>query len=100
MSTDRVRFLRYLQAEKLGPAKHWPDSIRRLLFGKTSLKNQERFKIVVFFLVNGISPDLIRRRWVPLYDFDSSALRHIEYIIEKYPSSDWMAWNVSEGRSM
>lgn len=100
MFTNRRAVLRYLY-DIIGPAYAWPRQIRHLVYEKRHVKNRERFIVVVFFLTNGIDPDLIGQIMRRLYpQLDAAALRHIAWIIDRYPSSNWTQWNVYQQRSM
>lgn len=82
------------------PKSHlWPNAIRTAFF-KKHMTNTERFKVTVFFLANGISPHVILNAYRHRFNFDKSAYRQLEWIIKKYPTSNWKAWNIMERRSI
>lgn len=84
----------------VGPTHKWPRAIQRLLLQQKSLSNPDRFKLIVFLLANGVPPPMIKALLNARFKFDQEALRHIDYIINKYPSSNWRAWNVAANRSV
>lgn len=83
----------------VGPIYKWPHSISGLL-PKQHLNNQERFKLTVFLLCNGVNPEMIKAYFSDCYGFDAQAWRQINYVIKAYPTSQWKAWNVQENRSI
>ncbi|MEY3324803.1 MAG: hypothetical protein RLZ11_1117 [Bacteroidota bacterium] len=95
----RQKHLR-LFIDLIGPSKDWPTQIRMLLFGAKHLTNQQRFSCTVFLLANGISPRQIREFYAQTFNFDQSAWRQIDWIITKYPTSNWKQWNVMMQRSI
>lgn len=86
--------------DQIGNTILWPLEIQRCLLQKKHLTNQERFKCTVFLLCNGMAPWLIEDYYKFRYRFDKNAWRQIDYVIRKYPKSNWTAWNTSERRSM
>jgi hypothetical protein len=76
----------------------WPDAIR-IAFFKRHMSNTERFKVTVFFLVNRVPPHVIKNAYEYKFKFDAQAWRQINWIINKYPTSNWKAWNLMERRS-
>lgn len=95
----KAKYLKFFQ-DMIGPQKFWPRSIRMCVYGKTHLTNQERFKVTVFFLANGLSPYQIKKFYEDCYKFDYSAIRQIEFIIKKYPTSNWKAWSIKANKSI
>lgn len=93
------RFLFVEVRDLVGPTHKWPRSIQRTLLQQRHLNNQDRFKIIVFLLANGVAPHLIKALLNARFKFDQEALRHIDYIINKYPSSNWKAWNVAMNKT-
>lgn len=82
------------------PKSHlWPKAIREAFF-KKHMNNTERFKVTVFFLANGVAPFLITKAYQKKFNFDKEAWRQINWIFQKYPTSNWTAWNVALGRSV
>jgi hypothetical protein len=84
----------------IGPSWSWPNQVRLLFFGYLHLNNVQRFIVTVFLLANGINPELIRSFFQDCFRMDSAAHRQIEWIIHKYPESNWKQWNVSMGSSV
>ena len=80
-------------------AHHWPVAIRRAFF-KSHMNNSERFKVTVFFLANGVAPYVIKNCYAHKFNFDASAWRQINWIINQYPTSNWTAWNIALQRSV
>lgn len=82
------------------PKAHlWPEAIRTAFY-KKHITNPERFKITVFFLANGVAPFIIKGVFNEKYTFDKEAVRQVNWIINKYPTSQWTAWNIAEQRSV
>lgn len=98
MFKSRIEAFKYLN-EWLGPQKYWPRTIRMTLY-KKHLTNQDRFKCIVFLLCNGVNPAFILPWFLATGRYDDSAVRHIKYVIDKYPTSTWKAWNLSENKSL
>lgn len=84
----------------IGHSKFWPNYIRRLMFGARHLNNQQRFTITVFLLCNGVNPVLIKAYYDDCFNFDASAYRQINWIINNYPTSNWKQWNVALQKSI
>jgi hypothetical protein len=82
------------------PKSHlWPRAIRNAFY-KKHMNNAERFKVTVFFLVNQVPPEILLNAYeFKFKDFDQQAWRQIHWIIKKYPTSKWKAWNLSERRT-
>jgi hypothetical protein len=96
MSTDEVI------VDLIGPTSVWPRAIAHMFNNKCyHLRHKDRFTVVVFFLCNGVNPELIRE-WFAMRPqaFTSKDLQQIDYIVKKYPESNWTAWNVAMGKSM
>lgn len=91
---------RRLIEDLVGPFSQWPHAIHRIFFTKLKPTNRDRFAMTVFFLCNGLDPILLKEYYDIAYIFDAEAKRHIDYIIKKYPTSKWTAWNIAMGRSM
>lgn len=96
MSTDEII------VDLIGPTGAWPRAIAHIFNNKGfHLRHKDRFTIVVFFLCNGVNPELIRE-WFAVRPqaFTAKDLQQIDYIVKKYPESSWTAWNVAMGKSM
>lgn len=83
----------------IGPTHKWPNTIRKTFLSKKHMTNPERFKVTIFFLNNGVNPVLIKECYKIMFKFDRSANTQIDYLIKKYPSSKWKAWNVHLNKS-
>lgn len=95
----RSYYLKTIQ-EIIGPEKLWPIAIKHLVYRAKHLNNVQRFKVTVFFLCNGLHPDYICGFYQSTFNMDAEAARHVMYIIKKYPTSRWTAWNIHLGRSV
>jgi hypothetical protein len=84
----------------IGPSKLWPHQIRLKLFSSKHLNNRDRFACTIFLLCNGVNPRLIREFYHDCFNFDAEANRHINYLIDKYPTSNWKQWNVALNKSI
>lgn len=84
--------------EIIGPTKYWPKAIR-LSFVKRHWRNRERFKILVFMLVNGVDPRMYISYLTKTGGYDRSAWDQVMWIIKKYPTSNWTAWHVALRRT-
>lgn len=92
-----IRRLRRLIYDLVGPVEIWPAQVVRR-WSRLHLRNQDRFVVTVFLLVNGVSPDIIRTYYRMAYLFDDSAWRQVEHIIRNYPESNWQGFNIHFGR--
>lgn len=91
-------YLRHLLSDF--PKSHlWPKAIRDAFY-KKHMNNTERFKVVVFFLANGVEPRVLMQALAEKFKFDKEAWRQIRWIVDKYPTSNWKAWNIAERRSI
>jgi len=86
--------------DQCGPFHRWPSDIKSILLTGTPfsphVKNTGRFSVTVFFLTQGMNPVLIREFWAENYPhFDRSAWAQIEWILRKYPTSNWTQMNVA-----
>jgi len=85
----------------IGPGKFWPKALWNLVARKFHINNEQRFKLTVFFLCNGVAPHIINGFYRTRYrKLDNEAWRQIAYLIKAYPGMSWTAWNVYERRSM
>ena len=98
---NRVALLeqRQLIQDIVGHWRHWPRAVRDTFFINLKPTNRQRFAMTVFLLNNGLNPDTIREYYDLAFLFDAEAKRNMNYIISKYPTSNWTSWNISEGRS-
>ena len=63
------------------PKSHlWPHAIRDAFYSK-HMNNKERFKVTVFFLCNGVDPELIKNAYQQRFKFDYEAWRQIVWVI-------------------
>lgn len=80
----------------------WPRAISSIVYNKIHLNNQERFKVIVFFLGNGMSPehirDFFRIHINNRQQYDAQAWRQIEWIIKNFPNR-WSWWDCNLNRS-
>lgn len=98
MARSSREFYKYLY-EILGPSHKYPRAIQKLIYEAPHLKNPDRFKLIVFFMVNGIDPGIFVPWMYSRFNFDHAAKRHILYIVRKYPDRNWKAWNVALQRT-
>ncbi len=86
----------------IGSASLWPRSIRRL-FWTRDLKHFQRFLIICFCYVNGLSPNDFWD-WANLLRLcrDQAARQHMEYLFQAFHKGrygdKYYAFNVSNGR--
>lgn len=97
--THWAQWYQYLQRQ-VGPVDHWPHAVSRLALTERHLDNQGRFTVAVFLLANGVPPDAVRNYFEFRFRFDAAAWRQLNWIIHRYPGSNWRAWNVMLGRSI
>lgn len=81
--------------EVLGPSHEYPRAIQRCIYEHRHLNNTQRFKLVVFFMVNGVDPAIFVPWMLSRFNFDADAKRHILYLVRVYPQRNWKAWNVA-----
>lgn len=93
------RYVKQFQ-ELVGPSKQWPRMLRTLIFANNHLNNKQRFTVIVFLLCNGVNKYIIKSFFEKCFAFDSEAWRQINWVIDKYPTSKWKQWNVSQNKSM
>lgn len=86
--------------EIIGPTHKWPNQLRDLILRSRHVNNQQRFIIIVFMMCNGVQPMVVRDFFGERFDLDKAAWRQIDWVINKYPTSRWTAWNVAMGKSM
>lgn len=98
---NRQAFFKWIHRDWI-QSKYWPYAISRLVYNKIHLNNQERFKVIVFFLGNGMSPehvrDFFRIRVNTFQQYDAAAWRQIEWIIKNFPNR-WSWWDCTLGHS-
>ena len=58
----RREIMKIIDGDTFFPLKSWPKDMK-LIFWKKPMKDKETFKLVLFLIGNGCSPDLIRR-WI------------------------------------
>lgn len=85
--------------EVLGDQRAWPVAIRYAIH-KKHMSNQDRFKVIVFLLCNGVSPTWILAFFQAVGNYDQAAYRQINWIIVHYPHKNWKAWNLTLRRSV
>lgn len=101
---DRQSFFKWVYWDWYQP-QHWPRAISRLVYNRPHLNNEQRFKVAVFFLGNGMSPKQVRDFFmIPAtkdgtrFHYDAQAWRQIEYIIRNFPGR-WTWWDITLGKS-
>lgn len=92
-----IRRLRNLIYDLVGPIDWWPPQVVSV-FSRLHMNNRDRFVLTVFLLCNGCDPRIIIQYYRVAYDFDRSAWDQVNYIINRYPQSQWQAWNIHLGR--
>lgn len=89
--------------ERIGSSNNWPWAIKRVVYEKTHMSNPERFKVIVFFYVNGMPPYEIRWFFQELYGFDEEGWRHVNWVIDnvqtKVLNNKWHAWDMTARQS-
>jgi len=83
----------------IGPQSTWPYAIKKYIYGQAHLRNNERFAVICFLLGNGYPPYMLEAFFRDSYFFDAQAKRANEWIINKFPTSNWTYWNISAGLS-
>jgi len=77
-------------------SSQWPNAISSLVYHKIHLTNPERFKVIVFFLGNGMSPeqvcDFFRITVNGFQQYDAQAWRQINWVIAHFPKN-WSWWD-------
>lgn len=94
-----LRVTKDLIIDIIGPTYAWPRSISTKFIHDIKLDNRERFSLTVFFLCNGLNPELLED-YLDCFDYDSNARGQVRWIVQQYPSSQWKAWNVAMSKSM
>lgn len=84
----------------VGPSHKYPNAIRKIIYEKKHIRNQDRFTVTCFFLANGLNPQVFGPWMMRRYKLDKAAGRQINWIINKYPTSKWKAWNVAHNKSV
>lgn len=84
------------------PVSEWPEDMQKIWDNATHPDNPNRFKLWVFFCVNGVEPltaaACVYKRWK--HQFDESARRHLLYLgrnhtnLSKEPYGYDMAYGV------
>ncbi|UNI72627.1 MAG: replication associated protein [Avonheates virus SG_146] len=93
-STDSFEFLLY---DIIGSPNNWPSSIRTI-FNMSSLTHKTRFALCVFFLNNGVDPDLMYSVMCHRFHLTKKQQFHVKQIIKEFPDSNWKSWNLCLGR--
>lgn len=89
-----------LAFELIGPSHMWPRAIQKAFFQTRNPTNSDRFKLICFFVVNGLHPTQIRNLFMMRpFTLDKSAWRQIEWVLKEAPHKDWTAYNVAIGKS-
>lgn len=90
--------LRKLIIDIIGPTKDWPWAVKKS-FVKKHWKNPERFKIIVFAMVNGCDPKMITSYMRKTGGYDRSAWYQVDWVIKNFPKKRWTAWHVALRRT-
>jgi hypothetical protein len=98
-STQRSKALYNLNGGLFYSFHHWPRGILKILTNPRVPSDRSRFSLIVFLLVNGFDPALCEEYMNDLWSFDRHQMNHIIKTIQKYPFSNWTAWNIHEERS-
>lgn len=98
MFRNRTEALDYLFSHFF-PPRDWPRGIWALIKKPRHLSNKQRFILVVFWLNNGLHPDVIVEIFHAFGGYDQSAFRQVNWIIRQYPTSKWTSWNIALRRS-
>lgn len=98
---ERRRLLKVIDGDAFFPLKSWPREMV-LMFWKRPPGDRETFKLVLFLLGNGCSPDLIRR-WIVLSQHWASSkamaekrCRQVDFVVnnEDTKSSSWFYYGI------
>jgi len=77
-----------LLAEHFYKSHTWPRKIRTIVYENTNCNNQERFVTYVFFLNNGLSPDLTYEVFNNLWILDNDSERQIKWLRQQW-NNNW-----------
>jgi len=88
-------------AQMFWRSHEWPNSIREAFYSRHA-NNQQRFKIIVFFLNNGIPPDKVKWIMIEKFTLDKSAVRQIIWIIKAWKENPhrWKYCDIDYRKSM
>jgi len=70
----RREIMKIIDGDTFFPLKSWPKDMK-LIFWKKRMEDEETFKLVLFLIGNGCSPDLIRR-WIMLAQHSCTGQLH------------------------
>ncbi len=88
-----------LVEEIIGPLSHWSEK-ERVSISKSTLRNNELFSLVIFFLCNGLDPRLFTAPLIKHFKLSIKKRVDMQSIVRRYPDSDWKAWNIHEEKRM
>ena len=86
--------MKIIDGDAFFPLKSWPKEMK-LIFWKKSMKDKETFKLLLFLIGNGCSPDLIRRLIV-LAQYWANSWQRAE---KRAPQVDYVLNNVDQKRN-
>lgn len=104
METKRLRnrgqWITYLN-KYWWPVATWPKAIRDIMWDKNHPQNQQRFKLIVFLLNNGLKPDYTNWLLTNSWNFDYEGIRHIEWLIKTWIQEPkrWKSWDMTLRRT-
>ena len=90
----RRELMKIIDGDAFFPLKSWPKEMK-LIFWKKPMKGKETFKLLLFLIGNGCSPDLIRRLIV-LAQYWANSWQRAE---KRAPQVDYVLNNVDQKRN-
>ena len=78
--------MKIIDGDAFFPLKSWPKDMK-LIFWKKPMKYEETFKLVLFLIGNGCSPDLIRgwivlaQYWATSWQRAEKRARQVDYVL-------------------
>lgn len=84
----------YTRQDDFYKIRDWPYRMQQLGV-KARLNNLERMNLLLFWLNNGMEPE-VALRWI-LYqrDFDAEAIRHIRFLINRFTNYNYQYWDMN-----
>jgi len=100
---NNAQFARYVSyvVNLIGRTSQWPRAIQRAFFSD-HMNNQQRFKVIVFLLNNGVPAMQVEKRFIAFDQYDDQAIRHVRWVINEWTKrpNRWQSWNILAGRSI
>jgi len=103
----RRELMKIIDGEAFFPPKSWPKELK-LIFWNKPIKDEETFKLLLFLIGNGCSPDLIRRLivlaqyWATSWQRAERRARQVDQVLNNVDPkrNSWFYFDIDYNRQL